>query len=497
MFLYSEILHDVFINDTMVSKLCKELCNIIEVYSICNKNITQDKLENYKNVRYLDLKNNKSVTCVENFPNLIVLKTSEIIENIANVPNLENLILRTPHITSCDNFPKLKRLELINTNIEDLSECKNLEVIHVINNRHQLDYSKIKNLKELIVEDKHQIVPCPHITILNTTHNFQSLDGFTNLQKLSLSNNDFIQTDDLNMCVFLEELNIHNCANIKMLNLPKLKILHVVDGKLENIDRCINLEYCKIDNCHQLSFNKFKNLKSLQYDDVRQEDIQDCINLEKLAFESNISVRNVRHLTKLKDLQCFGECIIGNDGIEGLDLEKLIIGDSNIRNCNKFANLKYLDCEGSRITQKDIENCKKLEELIFSDQEEIISCNCFPNLRRLKCGNITEQAIELCKDLEFCDITESQIRTMRSFPRLRILIAAFSNLERIVECPNIEHLHISNTNVKSVVGLPMLNHLSCSSSDIEGIKMCNKLETLYTNNYEFDISCFERLKNYF
>lgn len=234
-------------------------------------NLKPEGFSQLTNIKILEIRDNKEITDIENFPNLIKLNLSG--KCGVNQEKLE-----------CLMFPdKIIEINAFNNKtISDLSIFSNLRVLHAggICNVDQQSISKIKNLKELYIQHNRNITDVNHLkdlVILDISACYVDQKGISNLTKLEVLNitNNFCVTD-VNHLTCLKKLDASGLAcglnqnglisNISIVELNLSDNLNVYD-----VNHLINLESLDISNRCNVTPNGISKLNigsmwNLNYD---------------------------------------------------------------------------------------------------------------------------------------------------------------------------------------------------------------------------------------
>ncbi|MGB1205825.1 MAG: COR domain-containing protein, partial [Chitinophagales bacterium] len=180
------------------------------------------------------------------------------IQNLDNLPSLQELNISHNQISQIQNLDNLLSLEILDISSNKISQIQNsdnllsLEILDISSNK----ISQIQNLDNL-----------PSLQELNISRNqisqIQNLDNLPSLEILDISYNKISQIQNLDNLPSLEKLyfSYNKISQIQNLdNLPSLETLYIKDNqisKLENLDKLSNLKELNINS------NQIKDLTPL------------------------------------------------------------------------------------------------------------------------------------------------------------------------------------------------------------------------------------------
>lgn len=258
---------------------------------------------------------------VEGFKDL-----SEELEKIARLPHLKNLSLRYVDFNSekyaaLASMTNLQTLELFNAKFEDLqnlldilpkdNQLKKLRLINLATNKSPVDYSKLKGLEELNIQNRNDSNYEPAKDLFNLTHlkflgitesqNFSEVPSeigkLKNLVHLSLySNNINSLPTEIGHLKQLETLDLHgnqlNSLPDEVGDLSNLRSLDISGNDLRTLPEAIT----KMANLEEIQA-KNNDLEHLP------EKIGDLSGLRILGLEQNRLRSLPKSITRLKNLQ--------------------------------------------------------------------------------------------------------------------------------------------------------------------------------------------------
>jgi Leucine-rich repeat (LRR) protein len=255
------------------------------------------------------------------------------IPGIEKLVDLEHLILKRNRISKIEGLEILKKLKYLNLTNNDIEKIENL--------------SHLRKLEDLILSEnkisKVENISLPH------------------LKKLFLDKNLISEIGDLDVALFLEEINLSSNQIKRITNLEKLKSLKTLNLSNNNIQRISGLD--NLQNLISLNLNKNKVPKI--------EDLAHLVNLKIL----NLSNNEISKLENLENLQSLSHLEISKNQIskiEGLDnlinLQELFLDKNQINKIEGLNNLKsliILFLERNNITNFDLKDIEHLENLNF------------------------------------------------------------------------------------------------------------------------------------
>lgn len=308
---------------------------IIDSINLANKKLYIEKpLYKFKRLRYLDVSHNDFVTLdfAKEMPDLEFLACTnmpvESTKALASNKNLKQLILnktKLKDISSLDQLPKLERLDVENTMIDEAQVITHLSaspqtvviyqsdsLLHWWNNLSPT-WQKVFGLQNVGSFELHQLIEQQHLEISNVKiQSLAPLSAFINLKTVNL---DRLQLTSLS------ELFVHQ----------GLRSLTYTNGPLQTLEG--------IDQLHEI--------QSLNISNTAIEDLKDLYYLSSLKSLncSRTGLKNLRGIEKLVDLQHLD---ISNTRIWRLD------------RLAKMSRIKSLTCNNTRISQSKIDEFQAL-----------------------------------------------------------------------------------------------------------------------------------------
>lgn len=315
-----EIQENFKLIDVIISNLPK-----LKKLDLYDNKLKTFSIKTSKNVRFLDLSENKLTNVQLDLPELVELDLSH--NRLASVdlklPKIEELELSGNDMKNItlENFPQLKKLMLDFNNLKTvcLINMNNLEELELGENYlAQVDISNFPRLKTLGLYDNNlkefEIKNFHYLEELELSENPLAkiqLENLPNLKKLeikncklkkcSLTNFPELKLLDLNSNKNLTEVNfsglasltylyLYDCGikNLKLSQLPALKVLSLRNNHLETIEleSFHQLTDLKLEDCKQLRYVNVRKLKELGY-----VGINGCDKLEQVLLNEKIFQR--------------------------------------------------------------------------------------------------------------------------------------------------------------------------------------------------------------
>ncbi|KLL04388.1 MAG: hypothetical protein MRERV_24c009 [Mycoplasmataceae bacterium RV_VA103A] len=339
-------------------------------------------------------------------------------------------------------YPSRQKVEILypnkqNVELIDLADLKNpeQEIELVIAKFPQLKEIKKSGLNLLSNVTKITISECPDLKIIKNNNQsrvaeLSSEKAMETLERMKLEikldQQEWFEHHPLeselkeenkqsfsNQSGIIQELNVQNCPNLKILDISYSKLTTL------NLSQFPNLEVLKIAG------NALINLDIQNNQKLRELDISD----------TKLDILDINHLTKLEELN------VSKNKLTNLGLSCLV-------------NLKKLDCAWNLLTNLDLSKNLQLEELnvINNDfsRQGLNFLKHLINLRRIDLGGSTD----------FYRQRENIKRVKQD-----IYNRFCGSLEVLKNMTNLEHLSINNTDIDE--GLEYLSdsikELKCSS----------------------------------
>jgi Leucine-rich repeat (LRR) protein len=251
---------------------------------------------NNRMIKYL---NSKGHICESNYDEktlTINLSEKKIVEitRIANLPNLQTLILHLNEIYKLPDFCEAPNLQYLDVSYNKIKNPKfinlqKLKSLNLINNKIEvLDFDNLPNLQILELAN-------------NMVIEMKGLDKLSNLRKLDMHGNGLTDIKEIDKLVNLQEVffSFNKIKEIRNLsNLQNLRILCLVQNKItkiEGLDKLINLQYL------DLRYNKITEI----------DEIINLVNLKELHLTYNeinnipLTIMNHKYLEILRT-----DCVI-------------------------------------------------------------------------------------------------------------------------------------------------------------------------------------------
>ena len=209
------------------------LKDYLESVDLSNSNISSlIDIKGLKSVGYLDLSYNsiENLYGIENIESITGLNLSyNKINNLYGIDGkgLNLIDLSNNEISNIEfiNDINIKNVMLRENNIKDITKLKNsnIEYIDLSKNPGILDYSSLKDIKSIVLEE-------------NDIKNAELLEALTNAEFLDLSNNDIGNLTPLNHLLNLKILIIDGNENISGILDNNIESLSIKDCKLNDFD---------------------------------------------------------------------------------------------------------------------------------------------------------------------------------------------------------------------------------------------------------------------
>lgn len=302
------------------------------------------------------------------------------LKGISKLKYLEKIDIEPKHyVTNLKEFKKLPRLKYVrivtdsNKKITlDLRRNKKIKTLIVYTKANKgivkvRKNNKISNLSLIGVKNS--------ISIVNKCHKAKVIDFDSNCNNVSLNieNRKKLTKIHLLYSKDIKTLSIHNCANLKTVeiseakigkcmleNTSKLKKITINKTKLSalNINNLKRLQTLKIDDTRlsSISIKKLNGLRTLRMNHVKGLSDLTISNLKKIWEIDLDSVPQLKSLTleklpKLKELTCVRGAlselnIVGNNKISEIRIYNNKLKKFEYENLKQ---LKYLECDNNQI----------------------------------------------------------------------------------------------------------------------------------------------------
>lgn len=362
-------------------------------------------------------------------------------------------------------------------------ENKNLYVNkNLIQNVINLDISN-KGIENLVGLEKFGNISKLNLSN-NSISNIDILQNLTNLTELNLSNNNISDINSLQNLTNLTELDLSNNIISDISSLPDAQYTKLVlsSNPIEIFPNCsINSAETYFDNCNlenddvlkiyemipnylvlSLKNNNITDLSCINYDyyERKRMNLSGNRNIDLSTIpnvgELILSDCNITNVEKIAEKFLGNSLNLSNNQIEDirplqvLDLYKLNISYTNLKDISCLTNIKYLDVSGN---------------------EEIIGLNGLTNLTSLEINDCNlnnttlNNSIENLTSLELLSINNNSITNIdfvNDYPFLNTLYANNNQLESInnIYNTNIKNLYLSHNNISDLSGLSNFNYFT-------------------------------------
>ena len=321
--------------------------------NISQKNIDENKLENYYRKMFNKINNNIKYSSIYYIFN-DKTKLSYLIQFNINLDNIKKLYLEYKGNNDSDKYD-------LDNGVYILNSFKNLEKLYLKGNQYKIytfDNLNFKELKELHIScnnntiiklietakfDKLEVLNLSGNQILNI-NKFEDIN-FNELKELDLSNYKIIDINILEKVKFykLEKLNLgknmYKNSDNKEIQLSDIRILEYVNfPNLKKLDLFSN----EISNINVLANVNFKELKELN---LYNNKLSDITILEHVKF-NKLEILNLGH-NKIDNINIFLK--VKFNELKKLDLYCNKISDINALGSVKFIHLESLDLSNNKI----------------------------------------------------------------------------------------------------------------------------------------------------
>ncbi|KAL9642546.1 hypothetical protein ABK040_011113 [Willaertia magna] len=458
---------------TLTSSLPNYLFQI-ESLNLNKKGNDFNLLENFKYLKYLNIKRLNNEEYILQFPflkELVIYNSFLFNNNLLSLQNLNSLTLQNCNLNddclnNLNNLMELNIIECEEINGECLQNLKMLTKFYFKN-------FKIEN--NIFTKHLENLMNLKHLNLLSCKIDDSSfLQKLTNLESLEIKLNNIVE---------------ENFYNLK--KLTKL-IVYTKEGFLNNCFKyLLNLEklYCDLSIIKDIT--QLKNIKKLKLFDVNDDFKEETLQLFKL---NTIFELNVNYLNNDISGKYFNEMI----NLKYLYIAESLVKDEHLMNLNK---LKELDINGCEINGKCLQNMNLLTYLEANNT--YIEDKYLNNLKKLKilqiqnCKNINGECLQYLINLKELDATGTNIedKYVMNLKKLHEL-----NLEQCInitgECllhlNNLHTLIVNNTNIEdkyflNLTKLKVLIMHNCKHITGECLQYLSNLVDLnisYSNNVE-------------
>ncbi len=433
--------------------------------------------------------------------------------NIADLTGIEyftqltNLNCFNNKITSVDLSAntKLQELYLGNNKLTsiDLSANTQLQVLHLHNNQlnSSLNVATHSQLRTLWVHNNSSLIAVNCSNCNLTDFNVSNCTSMTTLE--CYGNTSLSTITGLSSCTNLMYMDCFNCnfSNLSALSeLPNLAEIYCGHNKLDSLElsQRIFLETLDVSDNTQLTYllcsrNRLQSLN-----------VTGCTALEDLRCFYNYQLQSITGLADcaaLKYLDCEGCRISDLSALNGLDnLEQIYCGSNQLTSLeisekyflrtldvSRNKQLTYLLCSRSGLESLNVKGCTALEDL-----------RCFYNVLDSITGlaDCTAMTYLDCENGRICDLS-----AVSGMPNLETLLCGHNHLASLdvsgkhqLSEFSVSHnrllttLYCDSCNLTSLnlAACDSLEDLSCSNNHISSLNVteCPKLYILMCNNNE-------------
>lgn len=392
--------------------------------------------------------------------------TEEVLKTITDL-DLSEKNITSDYLNGLYIFKELRRIDLSNNNITDVSELsKNKELLYInLNNNKVLDVSSLKDL---------------NITVLELAGN-KDVTGYeklNNLDTLDLSNTNLTTLNDISSHKNLSTLNLSNNPKIDYTNFKipnKLGVLNMDNTNFSNS----NLEGISVSKL-SIKNNNLKNLDSLKgikleafmIDanlDVSYNNITDFSTLSALN-DGKQKINLVAQANNINDISIFNDL----NAISSLDLSKNKISDLTNFNSN---NIFSIDLSYNKI-EKGFNTLKNIGD-IYLQHCELSDLNVLSDIEKVNFLNLDDNHITSISGLEKLD-------KLYTLSLKNNNIADISNISKLKQ---ISNLNLDNNMLTDITPLNDVKNLSSLSlagnSKIQG-KLVSNVSNLNIENCNID-----------
>ena len=264
-------------------------------------------------------------------------------KRIAELPELEELILSHNKIRNIEYLDSLTKLERLFLNSNHISLITGLD--------------KLTKLKFLSLGN-------------NTIHSIENLESLSQLVSLDLSNNQIRQIE-----------NLHDLVNLQVLVLVNNEI-----GKLENLDSLLQLEHLLLGANQIQKIEGLTNLMHLQTLELSGNPLQILENLQSLTnlkrlFLVDCGIKEIRISNGLEQLTTL---FLSNNALTSqslnyltslINLRDLRLGGNKINQIagiEKLANLQRLELNNNQIAPASVVGNNTFFDFLFAKAERLV-----------------------------------------------------------------------------------------------------------------------------
>jgi F-box domain len=188
----------------------------------------------------------------------------------------------------------------------------------------------------------------------------------------------------------------HHMDIFEQIKFP-LDIWYLILGKLDFLSQIRLRQVCKY-LYHHLEIHDFYYIPVKFKNRLSDEILKNYCFVRSLDAYYNPKITNISYMTNLKKLDARGDCGIGDQGIQNLNVVELnAFSNPKITNINHMTNLKKLDASwGCGIGDQGIQNLNLIELKAYNNPK-ITNVNHMTNLKKLDAGwncGIDDQGIQ-------------------------------------------------------------------------------------------------------
>ena len=467
-------------NITPLSKLSDITKKAVNYLWLNNNNIIDiSSLENFSNVKMLQLENN----AIKSFNGLQNMKTLEYLfgyNNNLGADETNEVNETSDSLSYLKNFEKIYYIDIINN-----EGLKNVSYLSGLSSLRYLYLAACKNIQTTeIVKLKSIFKNCINYSFDSKYSLAMTEDSVTKLDISSqtISKNEF---EGLTSCTKLKILNMKNTKIINNETTEELSsgdINELFNRIIPNFSELTQLSLYGFSNLTDIRF--LKNLSKMERLDLRNTGI---LTGQKNSSDEYIGLENVNELTKIKQLG------VNNSGTDLSKIQKCLnrlTNEENSTTADIFGKWSWgLTCNNTSVW-KTLGNCSELEHLYIRTESEgyvdksleldLTSCSklsdiqCwFFKIKSLKIPtNCTFLLQEGCDDMKIVFSENSKLTTLL----LRARDMNIRNLEETFKtlnfCKKLENLTIFGYNI------PV---------NVSNIVENNSLDTLTVGNYSWQV----------
>ncbi len=461
-------------------------------------------LEHAVNLRYLDLKNNYSLSDVSplsGLPNLTDLNLSNCaisdVSPLSGLTNLRELHLGSNAISklSLSNLPSLTELSFGGNPLSELSLSGLTSLTKLDLYKKAISKLSLSNLPSLTglnlsnnaISSAVSLSNLPSLTGLNLGGNILpevSLSGLTSLTKLVLGGN-VISKLSLSGLTSLTGLDLRGDAlsELSLSNLPSLTRMNLNRNTLSavSLSNLPNLTFLSLPGnaLSELSLSNLPSLTSLGLESSTISDVSPLVGLTSLTHlylnRNAISdVSPLSGLTNLKTLSLYNNAISDVSPLSGLtNLTSLGLGSNSILDASplaKLTNLETLDLHNNALSVVSLSNLPSLTYLyLWGNPLSSVSLSGLTSLTELNLGanpslssvslsgltSLTE--LSLWRNPSLSSVSLSDLTNLKT---LNLPGNAISDVSPLSGLTSLTELYLSDNSISDVFPLSGLTSLT-------------------------------------